>query len=376
MKKNLALLLCALLLLTMTGCHKKALITVTASAVENTEGTEPAPTPTPIPETAPLPATGDPATVMVDRALVIWTLLNKGDSYEIVSEDEDYYTILHSDGVELMVEKRFIRPVTDTTWQDYTSTMAVDTMVYTAPYPKIEVPTIEISCEQQVTVLAELGDVARIRWNNGTQDMEGYVYLDELNLQGSEGTATQKRSNHTSDGQDGGDIDLSGLAVQNGRPSCGTGGIVLADQVEAYLGIVEINDKVLVTSMDEVGFYAHILMNEHDCLMWKCLLHMDNQEPYQAWDGFAGQDAKLYDHYLLTREEAAVPLELNTAVHVIFMNELVLVAEVNGTVGYMNPEDISDTEIVVTTQSATKKDNKTDTTSTDEDEDSWTDPVL
>jgi len=383
MKKMICFLLVVVSVLAMAGCKKKTLITVTVTATTTTTTTtqtEPAHTPTPEPTPTPIPTptpepSGIPATVMGNQVGLVGAILNQGDTVEIISEDELYYTI-QLNGESLLVEKRFVQPATETPFESRKAYAIQETVIHSWLYLLDESQTA-LERNAEVTVLAEMGETALVGWG----DQKGYVKLDQLrNDQPKTKSSTKKNSSDStttpasSDGQDGGDIDLSGIAIDGARASCGTNGTIVCDQVEAYRAFLSQGEALQILSTDD--YYATVWYNHAEAKVWKWLIHQDDQPAFEAWNGFAVKDASFWNNYAFYGEANVTNLKLNTPIYVMYKDGPIIVVKVDETIGYMTGEAICIEPLEVKKKSKSQSTNTdTNTDSTDE-EANWTDPLL
>lgn len=347
MKPLRCLLLAALLLLTCVGCSDQkppAPETTPAETTSPVPTVTPAPTPEPTPSPTPEPD-GEPAVAKADRVGVIAVFLNRGDTVQVTGEyDQDFCEIL-MDGQTLLVEKRFIRMDDDAVFESRTGYSQKDAAVYASAYLTGNVLTT-LSRNAVVTILEDLGGCYLIEFDG----QQGYVRTEQIsNKKLSSGGGSG------SGGADGGDIVLGafdgGMSIvrlsvprmEQETPAAFApgGGTVLADRVEAYRLLLNRGDAVKVIA-EEDGF-SRVLVDGQIGLAETRLLRMEAQGAYTAWDGYAQNKAAFYENYRLIGESES--LKKNTAVHVVEDLGDCYLAEVDGALGCIPRDQVSETKI-------------------------------
>ena len=375
MKKKLALLLAAALLLSVTAAcgvkpaEKKedmpssvaeALATPTPEVTPEPAPAVPAPTPTP---------TWELASGRVDGVGATYATLTRGELVEVIGEDGDYYVIHYGD-LDLYVEKYFIRLSNEPAFSSYTTTARYSGEVYENPYFEGEM-LCTYSKYAELTVLDEFGLWALVNVGGRV----GYTYSHNMSssagysggTSGGGGGTTGGGGGNTPGGGggttggggtsgDGGDISLGDLgftaasyeAVElatydmGPKPGEFVSGVatVLADGVEAYLFFISTDAVYMV--VDNGDDTRTIFDGKNTVTVPSWAVYLDDY--YEVWDGSATSGAEIYDNY---RFIGGKNLARNTAVTVIFSTGNYYVVTVDGKTGYMMYSDVSDGETYV-----------------------------
>lgn len=315
MKRLTVIVLIAALLLTLCGCGGASKVSATAEP----EAT-PAPTPVPSPTPSPEPKS-DPATVLVDGLGAVLSKLKDGATVTVTGADGDYYTI-DLGGVTVLVEKRFIRLLSDVAFEEWEGYATGDTPVYLSVYMDGEAST-QLSMNTAFTVLSKLGECFKVKLEDGTV---GFVPADQVSeyiiqsYGGYDGGGYSDGGGGGGGSADGGDITLS-WRVMPEKPrvtflsgvSYPVEGSVLAEGVEAYLMLLSRGDAVRVTASD--GSVATLLIDGKLCTVPAAFLLMDGKTAYVSWDGYAQYSAVAYNNRHMRGDGTAITL--NSAVKVL-----------------------------------------------------------
>lgn len=310
------------------------------------------PTPSPTPEPQ-----GEPGVVMADGVGIIYALLSRGATVAVSGEQDEYYTAT-ADGINVLVEKRLIRLESAAEYETWTGYAKSRAPVY-ASYQLTGEAIASLKSNTKVTVLEDLGDCYLIEWE-GTL---GYASVDRINKK----KATGGGGGGDGGGSDGGDIHLSQrrqggrftrLGIRSEAAAAPQNGTVLADQTEAYIGCVGREDTVLVVDRDET--YYHVLFDGKTGLIPKYLVRLESDEPYVSWQGYAESKAPFYGDYRMKGE--AEQLKRNTVVTVLADLESCYQVEVDGKLGYIPKEEVSEEKVKKSTGGGSGGE--------------WTEPVL
>lgn len=352
MKKTICLLT-AMLLVLCVGCgvtgpkqaeaEPAAAAETPAPAATPEPTAEPTPTPTPEPSPTPEPD-GEIAAAKADAVGIIGAWLSRGETVTVTGTEGAYYTIDYN-GETLLVEQRFLRAAGAEAPEARSGYAEQNALVLGSPYLTGEVQ-LTLKRNAVVTVLEELGGVFLID-ADGTLGYAraGQISSKKLSSGGGGGNS----------GQDGGDIVLGarpapmtavrlGIYRENAAPSEPfTGeGTVLADGVEAYRMLLSRGDTVKIVAEGENGMatvYTGGVLGEAELR----LLRRESDGAAEEWDGFAKRRAKLYADHRTMEEKAE--LKLNTQIHVLDFTDFCYVVEVDGALGYMLPDEVSEKKL-------------------------------
>ena len=354
MKRIIALILAAALLLSLAACGKKESEPATAvtepvtAPPETTEATIPAPT-EPEWESA------------VSRAAygeVLHSILEKGKEINVLGEFKDYY-VIEGDVVDLLVEQRFVRMDSEEAFAEWTGYARWNTQVYDNPYMRGETVT-KLTTNKKVEVLEGKGDWLYIRWD----DQEGYTNVANI--------SKYRYTSGSSDSGDGGGGSGGSSGGGGGGPVDGTGfdfgalsawdgdwqvtllgkyygpemeksadaedpfapgmARVIAHDIEAYITLVLRGDEVKVTGQTEETITLW-LGDEFYGELPRWIVRMEGDAEYEPWTGYARWNGILYEEYQM-RNELKKP-GTNTAVTVLDELPDCYVVEYDGQIGYM-----------------------------------------
>jgi len=319
---------------------------------------EEATTPDPLPTETTTPAPEEPeweiGYARAKYAEAIYTTLAKGTEVEVVGQYKDYYVVA-GEPYDLLVEKRFIDLEGDEAFESKAGRTNTNTQVFDSVYRRQE-PIAELATGTEVTVLAGKGNWMYIEWADG----KGYVRATSIKyVEESSNTSTGgggSSNSGTSTPIDGTDVDVNLLSSsaqgQYGVVALGsyrgpqmeegfekTAGVILADDVEAYICLFEYNDELKVLEYDDK--YCTIYLEEGlTAKLPRGLVRLAGDQAYESWDGYASSGAVTFEEYQLRNAWAS--LELNTQIKVLdklpgfsYGDEGVYVVSYDGDVVYM-----------------------------------------
>lgn len=192
-----------------------------------------------------------------------------------------------------------------------------------------------------------------VLWN-GTisgEDMGIFSYDGKVSIRGGSVTASSG---------DGIQLSSSSVSVENGSVYGYFSGItnndsdctikvtgeatVKADGTEVVLCYFDREDtvQILPEHDEEWEGYVTVLVDGSYAHVKSALLLPEGKEPYEAWDGYAKKDARLFDNFCLRGE--GENLNTNTAVHVVADLEICYLVTVKGEFGYMAKDLVSPTQ--------------------------------
>ena len=343
---------------------------------------KPSDVPEPLPEPDPAGEKGIAAAYGIG---VLYVTAERGTHVEIIGEDEAYYIVVF-DGIELYIEKCFVRDVTAGIPEERTAYAMYGAEIYPGPYLTGE-PVEKLQLNSILKVLDEFGDLMLVRSDRS----EGYisaalvspVWISSSAGDGNNSTESGQDSSGSAfiGGEDGGDITLGGRKtgavvpvmlsaryeeLQSGNKAP-TQGMILADGTELYLGIVYPGDELMVLSAE--GRITEIYTSRGTGTLPRWAVLLGDEDPYETWNGYAAYDAKLYDSYRLTGVYKGI--NLNTEISVILQtDDGYFVRLSDGTYGYTDRTAVS-RNMTVFYESGDDS-----APATEPDVGEWTDPVL
>lgn len=351
MKRILAFTLAVLLLLTMAACGKEEPAPTTAPTTVPTP-TQPAPTEPPAPE--------EPEWELgISRATygeALYTHLKKGDQVNVIGQYKDYF-IISGDELDLIVEKRFVRLDSEEPFESRNGFARKNTEVYASVY-MTEEPIATLKTNTQVTVLEGKGDWLYtgnwfyIEWEDGA----GYVRAEQISDRRLTGGGGGGGSSAPVDGTDvpigslsatsnEGEVVLLGAyyGPEMEEPFEGGMGIVIADEVEAYICLLLKDGEAKVIEHDE-EICTIYLENGLTATLPRWVLWLEGDEEYEPWTGYISGKQVVCEEYQMRN----VLLNLKTNDEVLVLDELpeCYVIEVDGQIGYVPLDGVSETRIV------------------------------
>lgn len=352
MKRILAFTLAVLLLLTMAACQKEEPVApTTAPTTVPTPTTEPTPTePAPPPEPE-----WEPGISRATYGEAFYTTLEKGAEVEVIGQYKDYF-IIAGEELDLIVEERFVRLDSEELFEAKDGYARKDTQVYESVYMREE-PIATLKTNTLLKVLEGKGDWLYtgnwlyVEWEGGA----GYVRAEQVSdhrLTGGGGGNTGGSAP-----TDGTDVDIGSLSANGGgeivllgdyygpemeEDFVGGKGIVIAEDVEAYICLLLRDSEAKVIAYDEEVCTIY-LENGLTGQLPRWLLKLEGDEEYEAWNGFIKGKQVVCEEYQMRN----ILVELNTNHEIVVLDELpdCYVIEVDGQIGYVPLDGVSATRI-------------------------------
>ena len=330
MKKIISLILAVLLLLSLAACGAKeepAPAATEAPAAE--EPVEPTPEPTPTePE-------WEPGVARAGYGELVYTTLNRGDIVNVIGQWKDYF-IIEGDEVDLLIEKRFLRLDSEAEFEVWEGFAKWGAQAFDNVYLRGDA-ILDLYVNQQVTVIDGKDGWLYIEWEGGS----GYV--DEEDISEYYMSTGGGGGGGSGGGGGGGDINLDlvayfGPAMEEHKEMA----IALADGVEAYLCITVRGDELKVSSVTEEQ--VEVWMEGFTATAPRWLMHMEGDEEYEPWTAYSYSSSIVYEEYQMRNE--LMTLEFNKELTVLDELPDCYVVEVDGQIGYMEFDSISEAYIV------------------------------
>lgn len=312
----------------------------------------PTPTPTPEPTSEPEPET-TAGFIKGASADVVFAVLNRGDEVEYIGEatNAEGYSIVKYGDVFGLVETRLLRLDSEADYESWMGYSGGSAMLYEDIDMTVEIAKQSFNAE--VNVIDEFENCYLVE----VGDMIGFMALKSVsktpNVAYSGGGGG---GGDSGGGQDGGDITLSAdgradfkavfLAVtveQEGESS--ENATVRVDGTKLLAGLFEYGDEVRVLSVD--GDTAKIYIYKNEASVDSCLVRLETDEEFAAWEGYAASNGWTYTSPDLTGKSEN-KLKLNTVVEVLEQFEGCYLVRVDGELFYMTEDGVSETQIVVT----------------------------
>jgi len=389
MKKISILLSCLLIMLTATACAQEV-----ASSLELKQ------------EVNELTAkfNYETAKCLVDKAMVEYTSLNRGDVVQITNEDDDYYYFDYK-GVLVAVEKEYIRTEKEDAFKPYSAYTRNGVKMYADIQGKEEITSFSLNDVVNVVdsfagmLYVECDGVYGYMYKANVSKDKIIIYIPptpvnppvEDNNSGSGGSSSGDSSSgdsgSSSSSGDGEDITLSAgestyqivlLAAENEFS-----GTVLMDGTKAYFAVYNRGDVVKILSEDEKQY--EVLVNGLRGKLEKDLIRKDSEEDFKTFEAYATRGASIYSDYQLTNKVSIC--YLNDVINIVDeTNDVYVIERSNGTIAYMDKEEVSKEKIKVYVapqiQTPVNEDNSGSSSSDDSSssggssEEQWTEPVL
>ena len=345
MKKYIALLL-ALCLLT-AGCGKEQEApeppASTAPTTEATETTAPEPT---VPETT-APKTTE-TQVMGDRIPVIRELLEQGTTLEVTGYEETFAKVTAGEE-EGLVEADFLR-FPDEPFERRTAYALWNAGLY-PDFSCLGEPLEKLTTNTKLEVLEELEKSLYVRAGEQT----GFVPLAQQSRYPYQPPADSGSGDSGGSGgsgtQDGGDITLMHPGVLR----------LLADTVKTGEAKVKVPGVPLVLRFCNLGDTVSVLesgtapelpgytaiLESDGTTAYIPTAWLENAQNFTPWEGYAGNNCKLYEHYLLLHKEVQ-SLYTNKPLTVLWDAGLTALVQVEGERFYAASSTLLQTPLVIT----------------------------
>lgn len=357
---SVVLIMATLLSLTGCGCSRKVeeptvaptQAPTQAPTEEPTEEPTEAPTEEPT-EPAPTEPESEPGLAKANYVEALYSLMNKGDEVEVVGKFAHYYVVA-GEPYDLLVDSRFVRLATDASFKSWTAYARHKRPVFDSVYMDKE-PIAYLKTNTKLTVLEAKDNWVYVEWKDG----KGYMKEDDI----SKGRISTGGGGSSS--SDGTDVDvgsLSATGIQGGITMLGayhgpemeagfekTTGVILADEVEAYIGVFGFSDEMKVVSYDD-EFCTIYLGTDLTARVRRDLVKLEGDAEEEPFTGYSRANAVVFKEYQQRTEYKK--LKTNNKVEVLYKlpgtgygDEGIYVVSVDGEIMYMQVATVSEKKL-------------------------------
>jgi len=307
---------------------------------------------------------------LVDDCLIIFTNFKRGDLVEILSEDDTYYYI-DNNGIELAVEKEYIK-TSDNEFKSYTAYTYAGAILVDNIFDQNKIETYSLNDE--IEVIDEFKKWAIVKIDDGY----GYILLSKISKNkivikkeepvvtpqytpdysydygggsssgGSSGggSAPAPSEPPVTPSVDGEDMELMsyhfGYSYIKLLDSEEFKSYIIVDGVIAYLGKLNRNDVVKVLNSDEG--YSEILINGRKAKIENKYVRLDSEVDFLTFDLYTRKYAKIYSNFKLSDEIKTCGL--NDELKVLDEIDNIYVVEIDNGYGYIAKSQTSKSKIV------------------------------
>ena len=354
MKKRMAIVLAAALLL--CGCAQQATQTTApetaAPEITQPETTQPETT---VPETKPLPKL-ETGTVQAEGIPLVLTLLDRGDSVEVLRWTDENHAWVRAGEQEGAVEKQLLRMANEEAYSQWTGYAMYGAALY--QNYRLSGDGEALALNTKLQVLEELDGCYLV----AREETMGFVAKKAISrypagIGGSSGgedsgSSGGGGSSSGGGGQDGGDISLA----MPGRLN------LLADEVITGQAQIKVDGAELVAdtlalgsrvellaekdATPELDGYAAVYLGEERIAYVPEQWVLREGERFEPWEGYAGYNCQMFDNYLL-QGQAIRWLYVNTKVTVLWETDQELLVQVGEELGYVAADTVRTTPTAV-----------------------------
>lgn len=360
---RISTIVCAVLVMTVLlsfagcGCSRAEAEPTAVPTGAPTEAPTAAPTEAPT-EPAPTEPEWQPGLARATHTEALHTLLNKGDEVEVVGKFEHYF-IISSEPYDLLVDEYYVRLSSEDAFESWTGYSRHNRPVFDSVYMRNE-PIARLATNTKLTILEAKGDWVYVEWKDG----KGYMKEEDV----SKYRLTNGGGSGSSGGApvDGTDVDVGSLSAttggHNGIVTLGAyygpemeadfekgKGIVLAEEIEAYITAFDFGEEMKVVEYDE-EFCTIYLDTDLTARVRRDLVKLEGDTEEEPWIGYSRSNAVVFEEY--QRRDEWGKLKLNTEVQVLYqlpgmsyLDEGVYAVSIDGEILYMQIDSVSKTKI-------------------------------
>lgn len=336
------------------GCSRSEEPTVPPTQASTAAPTEePTEVPTEAPtEPAPTEPEWQPGLSKANYVEAIYSLLNKGEEVEVVGNFAHYFVIA-AEPYDLLVDESYIRLDTEDAFKSHTAYSRYNRPVFASVYMREE-PITRLGTNVALTVLEAKNGWAFVEWSGG----KGYMMAEDI-------SNSRIKTSSGSGPIDGTDVDVGSLSAtsQQGNamllgvyhgPEMEAGfekckGVVLADEVEAYVTVFDYGTEMKVVEYDDE--YCTVYLDTGlSVKVDRQLVKLESDTEEEFFTGYARSGAAVFKEY--QRRTEYKQLGFNERVEVLYKlpaltyegGEIYAVS-INGEVMYMEVATVSETKL-------------------------------
>ncbi len=325
-----------------------------------------------------------------DNTLVEYSSLDRDKQIHIVDEDDIYY-YFDNNNLILAIDKRYVRRSDEEAFVEYTGYTRNGSKLYSDLDLSEDIKKFTLNNE--VKVIDEFAGVLYVQY----EDTFGYMSRSQvsgkkISTYVAPKPSVQDNNNDTTPDYSGGGSSGGSSGSESSAPTpapaeptpapapsssdgeditlsyygdtrivlladSGIDGKVLADNIKTYITKLNRGDIVKVLNSDEE--YCEILIDGRCGKIKKSYIRLDSEEAYEAWDGYAKSNIRIYNDSGLIKR-----CKLNEILHIVDEIDGKYVVELeDGSFGYADMNNVSKTKnkVYVAPKPSTQ-DNNNDTT--------------
>jgi len=309
-------------------------------------------------EPAPTEPEWQPGLSKADYVEAAYSLLSKGDEVEVVGKTAHYFVIA-GENYNLLVNEDYIRLDREDTFESQTAFSRYNRPVFASVYMRNE-PITRFPTNAKLTVLEAKNGWVFVEWFDGKEYMNGYMRAEDISDDWINVGGGSSSGSSTPD--DGTDVDVDSLSAtsQQGAlallgtyygPEMEAGfetckGIVLADEVEAYITVFNHGAEMKVVEYDD-GFCTIYLANGLTAKVRRELVKLESDSEEEFFSGYARSGAVVFKEYQQRNEYKK--LNFNDKVEVLYKlpaltyeGEEIYAVSIDGKVMYMMISAVSE----------------------------------
>ena len=318
----------------------------------------------------------------IDNAKVVFSELNRNDEITIIDEDDDFY-YFDNNGLVLAIEKTYVRTDNEEAFEEYTGYAYSGAEVF-SDY-ELNDKIADLYKNDEVTVIDKIGKVLLVDY----EGEERYMYQSDVSdsyivtYYYVAPVVEEPVSTPSYSGGGGGGGSYTPPAPVNPDPPAPStpadnffdianysnnfvtvnlgfvvsdnktefepndsytevNGKVLLDGAITYITLCNRDEDIKVLEYDDEN--VHVLINGFVGLMKRDHVRLEEDETYDTWSGYAyGGSVVYYDYDLENKKESLYKNDEITVIDEI--NGIYYVMLEDGTYGYMDESDVSETKL-------------------------------
>lgn len=336
---------------------------------------------------------------LANGVMAEYLTIDRGETIIIINED-DYFYYANINNLILAIDKEYIRTEKEEEFEEYYGYTKENSSLYSDLYLNNRIKNFSLN--DKVKVIDEFADVLLVE----CEGVQGYMlptqvkdskfvyatYDEEERIRdNSSGSYTPSSPSEPHEpfnpqGQDGEDIQLAynkrNIKNVNLTYEQSIKAKVLADETKAYIVKYQRDDVVYI--VNETIENYEILVNGRIGRINKQYIRKDSEKEYTSWTAYTMPQAELYDD--IACREVVDTYASNNEVKVLDeIDDIYVIELADGKIGYMKDYDISESRIIIYTNSEDTDDISTPSHISDGnskpssqpvEEPEWTEPVL